>query len=462
MNMKPLFYLGILLSLSLNACNILPKKQTDVDKKNLSLTSSEMKSGEVQNERKSIFLTDGELQVSESLKGAGYSIPEATATTVWMQHDGQKSDHYAALTKFKIIWERKVGKGSSSDEIITASPVTDGNAIYTMDVKSVVTSFDINKNKSWDYNLKPLNKKDNQGFGGGLALTDSYLIVTSGFRYVSVLDKETGKLKWSKQLPSQIRSSPVVNGKYIVFTDIDNQVFCLDIETSQIIWTYQAIIESARILKSASPIIKDNKVLLAFSSGELTLLNLADGSVLWERNLTASKIGTAISQIRDVSAQPVIYNNIIYASAHSGGLSAIDFSTGELKWNIKANSVVSPFVSGDVVYSITLSGKLICASKLSGQIYWISDLDKLSQDGKGLLSNVPMTKKKRNTQWNSVFLTNNQLVAVSITGEMFVFNPIDGNFIAKHSLGKDVSTSPIIIEDVVYFISNNASLFGVR
>jgi len=62
----------------------------------------------------------------------------------------------------------------------------------------------------------------------------------------------------------------------------DNEIFAINSDTGDVLWTYQAIIETARMLTSPSPAIVDDVVIAPFSSGEIVALKAQNGGVLWQ------------------------------------------------------------------------------------------------------------------------------------------------------------------------------------
>ena len=56
--------------------------------------------------------------------------------------------------------------------------------------------------------------------------------------------------------------------------------------------------------------------------------------------------------------------------------SDIELRTGVQRWQLPVTSVSTPWPAGDVVFVTDTAGEVICASRDSGAIYWITDLNK--------------------------------------------------------------------------------------
>ena len=97
-----------------------------------------------------------------------------------------------------------------------------------------------------------------------------------------------------------------------------------------------------------------------------------NGNELWTDELSRTNRTSALSEIRDIAGRPVIYKGDVFAVSHAGVMAAIDLRTGNVRWTLPVTAITTPWPAGDVVYrQSTLAGKVICASRDNGQIYWI-------------------------------------------------------------------------------------------
>ncbi len=417
-------------------------------------------------ERISLNALDEKLSPSKSLKGVGYYLPPAAPVDSWPVAGGPQDaqvQHVAAAKNFRVAWSKSIGAASKQDTEVVAQPVSDGKLIYTLDGEARVSAFDINSGQQvWSKDLNPKHKRDKVGFGGGLAVSDGKLYVTSGYRFVEAMDAATGAEIWQKAIDTQLHSAPTVNDKLIFATDVDNQIFAFDRTTGDIVWTYQAIAEPARILKSSAPIVSGDVVYAPFSSGEVVALNAATGDPQWGQVLGQTTRTNALSQIRDISGRPVLYNGTIFAASHSGGFEAMDAKSGTPKWTVPTDSINTPWVSGDVVFLVSLDGEMVCASRDSGQVYWIQDLNAGRQHmgsnffgmgGKKLKGKVPI--------WAGPVLASDRLVMVNSLGELVGFDPKTGKQIESVKLPGAAFIAPIAVGDKLFVVTDDAKLVAI-
>ena len=413
------------------------------------------------------------IKPTDSLAGIDYYLPEPHTVANWLQAsgpDGGVIGHADAAKNFKIAWTKSIGQGSGAESMVLAQPVTDGKLIYTLDGEARVTAQQVADGRTnWSRDLNPHIKRDKNAFGGGVAIDEDTLYVTSGFRLVAALDAATGKVKWQKDVVSQIHQPPVVTEKFVIITDVDNQVVALDKATGEQAWTYQALVEPARMLRSGGGTYLNGTLYAPFSSGELIALDAATGNPGWSEVLARTSRTNALSEIRDISGHPIIYKDQVFAASHSGSFAAINAKTGETAWTVTADASGTPWVAGDVVFLTTIQGQLMAVSRESGGVYWVSELnekpvkaskknDKTEPD----TDNPAVTPKGKFPVWTGPVLASNRLLMISSFGDMVAFDPKTGKRQSTLKLGSAAYIAPIIAGDTVFVVTNDAKLIAIR
>lgn len=452
--------LALVMASSLGACttlqNLNPLKEDDDD-------------GVVatQGERISIVAFEQRVTPSERLAGQDFYLPAAQVINSWPSLGGptdQVVEHAAAAAEFQVAWSKSIGTGTSTKAQVVATPVSDGKLIYTMDGEARVSAFDVETgDQVWSRNLNPDIRRDKDAFGGGLVLTNGKLFVTSGFRFVSALNASDGSQIWNRTLESPVRAAPAVNGGVVVFSDVDNHMMALNQETGETVWTYQAIVEPARILRAPAPAVLDNLIIAPFSSGELVALDAASGAQVWNQVLARTTRTNALSEIRDISGRPLINNGLVYAASHSGVFAAMDAKSGQRRWVVSADSTNAPWVAGDAVYLSTLQSELMAANALSGQIYWIVDLNQGRAKTKKAYFGLGDDKKVKDLPvWTGPILASNRLVMVNSEGEMVAFDAKTGERQQTLKLGDPAFIAPIAVGNKLFVVTDGGKLVAIK
>jgi outer membrane protein assembly factor BamB len=393
------------------------------------------------------------LAVSDALRGQDFFLPDPQPVAAWPLPGGtpeQSVERPNAGVNFQVVWRRKFGRASNRDFHVTAPPVAADGRIYVMDGEAGVSAFDLNDGREiWRRELGERSRSQREAFGGGLAFADGRLFVTSGYRFVAALDAASGRVIWHTQTDVPVHAAPTVADGRVYAESTDDNLLTFDAATGQPGWSHQALVETARLLSATSPAISGDAVVAAFASGEVIAMQTANGNQLWSAELSKSNRNSALSEIRDIAGRPVIYHGDVYAASHSGVMAAIDMRTGAQRWSLPVTSVTTPWPAGDVVYVTDTQGRVICVSRDSGQIYWITDL------------NRGLPQKKRG-DWSGPILAGPNLVLVSSLGDAVALNPKTGVVERRLKLGDDALITPIAVGPDLYVATQAAELIAIR
>ena len=388
---------------------------------------------------------------------AAVQLPTAYVNTSWTQTGGFETHtlhHPEASGPLIKEWSRSIGKASSTTAWIGAQPVIDNGIIFVIDGRQRVSALDIaNEGRTlWSVRLRSGRKRDRYSFGGGLAAVGGRLYVSSGYGFVAALDAETGDELWRTENAVPFHSAPsVADGRVFATTD-DNELYAFDAITGDVLWSYQGLVESARLFTTPAPAVANDLVIAPFASGELVALQVSNGRVIWQDALTRTSQITALSTLNDIAGSPVISGDVVYAVSHSGVLAALDLRTGERLWDKPAGGINMPWIAGDYIFVVTVDAEVVCLSRHDGSIYWITELRNFKND----------RKRKNRVAWAGPILAGGRLMLVSSEGDVRMLIPETGEIYEAFDLGDDVFVPPIIADETVFMLTDEASLIALR
>ena len=411
-----------------------------------------------------LLALDQQLNVSDALKGQSFYIPPAQPLADCPLPGctpEQSVENVAAASRFQVAWRRDIGKGSNRTEQITAPPILAEGRVFTMDGNAQVMASDARTGaRVWAANLAVKNRRDAREYGGGLAYANGKVFVSSGYRFVAAVDAKTGATLWKTMTKLPFHTAPtVVNGRVIV-TSVNDDIETFDAATGAPGWNYQALIEPATILSASSPAVVDGTVIAAFSSGELTAVQAANGNQIWSGSLTRISRTSALSEIRDIAGRPIVSKGVVYSGSHSGVAAAVDLRTGEPKWQLPIVTIAPPWVSGDVVYFVSKAGEVVCVARETGKVYWIRDLNA----GRKQTRATRLLGRQVNDRayWTGVIMANNRLVTVSSDGRAASIDPITGVVQGYLKLGKSPAlVQPIAAGGMIYVVTDKGELIAI-
>jgi len=139
---------------------------------------------------------------------------------------------------------------------------------------------------------------------GGPAVADGYVIATAQSGVMTAFDLRTGQRVWSQ--PAGSLSIPLITGDVVFTTTTTGQVAAMSKLDGTVLWIQQLEnFKNAKKRKERTvwigPILAGNRLLVASSRGDVTLLDPRSGSILKEMDVKAP-----------VFVPPVIANETVY------------------------------------------------------------------------------------------------------------------------------------------------------
>ena len=427
-------------------------------------------------ERISVLALDQKLESDPRIGEVEVMVPKPYVNADWPQPGGYADHamHHLALAETpKKVWSGDGGKGAGSNTRILAEPVIADGKVFVLDSRSGVSALDEKKGgRIWRTVLEPIGETDfgfslwppslpyvsgaaetaDASFGGGIAFDEGRIFVTSGYGFVAALDAGTGKEIWRRPVNVPIRSAPTVNGGRVFATTQDNQLYALSAEDGRVLWNYQALVESAGILGSASPAVAGDTVVAPFTSGELVALRAENGRTAWTDTLIKSSHLTPISELNDIAGRPVIDRGRVFAISHSGNIVSIDLRTGERIWTRNIAGVQTPWIAGDFIYLLTLEGEITALSRRDGRVRWVTQLrrfkDQEDQEGR--------------VEWSGPVLAGDRLIAVSSMGQMISVSPYTGKVLSYITVPDGSFVPPVVANETLYILTHDAQLLAYR
>ncbi len=405
--------------------------------------------------RITMVLEDARIAPSPELAGVEIALPEAATVAAWTEAGGgplKVRGHVAAAEAFRIAWRRSVGEGSSNRAALTTAPVASPDAIFTIDARQTVRASRLSDGAEiWTVRLKGLGRRDRAAIGGGLAVSGNILVVSSGFGYVAALDAATGAEKWRSRLSAPMTGAPTIDDGRVFVASNNNEIFALDIDTGETLWSDQAIAESARVLGGSSAAAVEDFVIAPFSSGEIIAYLAANGRRLWTDALSAGGRFTPISEINDIGSRPVLGAGLVFASSQSGTTVAIDGRTGNRMWTQPVGSTRAPALVGSYLFVVGNDGELACLDAGSGRAYWVKQLRQFRNE----------KRKRDRIAYSAPIVASGRVVLASSEGELLAFSPQTGEQIASLRLGDTVYLEPIAAGGRLFVLSDKARLIAI-
>ena len=201
---------------------------------------------------------------------------------------------------------------------------------------------------------------------------DNKIIAADTLSNIFSLNLDNGELNWKKDSLSPFNSNIAIKNDKFVTVDFDNVIRCFSIVDGNELWNFKTENTFIKSQKKLSVIIKDDIVYSLNNLGDLTALNINDGSLVWQTPTQSNEIFLNAFSLKN--SEMILNNETIYFSNNKNELFSIDTRTGIVKWKQTVNSSLKPTVSENYIFNISEEGYLFVIDTETGNIIRITDV----------------------------------------------------------------------------------------
>lgn len=407
-------------------------------------------------ERVSVLLLESELTPDPNLANRKVSLPSAQTNGAWPQHGGSATNsmqHLALAKEPKLAWKAEIGEGSVDSGQLLARPVVAGGKVFVIDAFGAVSAFDAKTGgQLWRKTPEDLGL-DESVFGGGLAYDRDRLFAAFTSGDVLSLDVAEGAEIWRQSLTLPLRSAPTVADGIVLVLTADNQVYALDRDSGQPSWRHAGFFEASAVLGGPSPAVDGGIAIIPYSSAEVFALRIDNGRPLWSDTLERPRRTQALAEINDIDGTPVIDGDLVYVGGRGGQVAALDMRRGVRTWDADLTAVDTPWLAGDFVFLLTERNEVVCLARENGRIRWVTRLPSSASSGE---TNV------QQLTWRGPVLAGERLILASSEGEALALSPYDGKRLNSIRLPGPADVTPVVADQTIYFLTENAELLAYR
>ncbi len=385
------------------------------------------------------------------------ALPAVTANAAWTQGWGTPSTrtaHPALGAAPQLVWQANIGEGNGRKVHITSDPVVAEGRVFTLDATGHVFATSTAGATLWQADLVPAQDRKGEASGGGIAYGAGRVFATTGFGELTALDPETGAVIWQQKLLAPATGAPTVYGDLVYVTAGESQAWALDVTNGRVRWQLSATPDVSNFAGAPSPAVTDQYALFGFGSGEVQAAFRQGGLGVWSTLVTGRRQGFARANINDITGDPVVVGDRVYAGNQSGRMVALGLSTGERIWTADEGPMGPAWVAGDAVFIVTDRNQLVRLDAGTGARIWGVDL--------------PFFQKSKPRKQEAVFahfgpvLAGGRLVVASSDGLLRFFDPASGDLTGSAALPAGAASAPVVAGGVLYVLNKKGQLLAYR
>ena len=274
------------------------------------------------------------------------------------------------------------------------------------------------------------------------AQNNNVLVAADNLSKIFLIDLKNGNLIKSVETNTGFNSNIKVSDNKFIIIDLNNIIRCFSIVDGKELWNFETENPFIKSKKKLSIITKGELAFFINNIGDLTALNINNGSLFWQTPTQSNVIYQDAFTLEN--SDLVFANDTIYFSNNKNELFSIDARTGIINWKQTVNSSLTPTIIEDLIFSVSNEGYLFVIENKNGNIVRITDMLKNIKDKKNKIKPTGFVLAR-----NAIYLSLNN-------GRLIKSNVITGEQESIHKLSGSKILRPKVFNGNMYFIKNNA------
>ena len=274
------------------------------------------------------------------------------------------------------------------------------------------------------------------------AQNNNVLVAADNLSKIFLIDLKNGNLIKSVETNTGFNSNIKVSDNKFIIIDLNNIIRCFSIVDGKELWNFETENPFIKSKKKLSIITKGELAFFINNIGDLTALNINNGSLFWQTPTQSNVIYQDAFTLEN--SDLVFANDTIYFSNNKNELFSIDARTGIINWKQTVNSSLTPTIIEDLIFSVSNEGYLFVIENKNGNIVRITDMLKNIKDKKNKIKPTGFVLAR-----NIIYLSlnNGRLISInSSTGRQEKITKFHGSKISR----------PYISNNTMYLIKENA------
>ena len=385
------------------------------------------------------------------------SLPPVRGNSDWPQRAGNAlhaSGNEAIGAGTARVFAVDIGAASDRRHRITADPIVAAGLVFTMDSRATVTGTTTGGGRVWSTDLRPATETGESASGGGLAFEGNRVFATTGYGELVALDARTGGIAWRQKVDAPIGGAPTVANGVVYVVGRDAGGWAVRANDGKVLWRIFGNDAMAGVMGVTAPAVSGSTVIFPMATGQVMAVDAANGTQIWSGDVAGARVGRSIALFRDMTGDPVIVGNTVYAGTSSGRTAAFDLATGAMKWSAREGASSPVLAVGNSVFLVNDQAQLIRLDAATGTRVWAQKLPYFTAQ----------KVRKQSKVWNHYgpVLAGNRLYIASSDGYLRVFDPNSGTLIGTAEIPGGAATAPAIAGQTLYVVSHDGQLMAFR
>ena len=274
------------------------------------------------------------------------------------------------------------------------------------------------------------------------AQSDKKLITADNLSRINLINLKDGSLIKSIESNTGFNSNIKVFKERFFIVDFDNIIRCYSTKDGSELWNFITENPFIKSKKKLSLIIKGELVFFVNSIGDLTALNINNGSLYWQTPTQSNLIYQDAFTLEN--SDLVFANDSIYFSNNKNELFSVDARTGTVNWKQTVNSSLTPIIVENLIITVSNNGYLFVIDEKKGNIIRITNI----------LKNIKNKKNKINPV--GFIIARNKIYLSLSNGKLIKADLTTGIEESIYKISNSKILRPNVFYDKMYILKHNA------
>tara|TARA_Y100000741_G_scaffold190865_1_gene145314 strand:- start:923 stop:2164 length:1242 start_codon:yes stop_codon:yes gene_type:complete len=275
-----------------------------------------------------------------------------------------------------------------------------------------------------------------------LAQSDKKIIAADNLSRINLINLKDGSLIKSIENNTGFNSNIKVFKERFFIVDFDNIIRCYSTKDGSELWNFITENPFIKSKKKLSLIIKGELVFFINSIGDLTALNINNGSLYWQTPTQSNLIYQDAFTLEN--SDLVFANDSIYFSNNKNELFSVDARTGTVNWKQTVNSSLTPVIVENLIITVSNNGYLFVIDEKKGNIIRITNI----------LKNIKNKKNKINPV--GFIIARNKIYLSLSNGKLIKADLTTGIEESIYKISNSKILRPNVFYDKMYILKHNA------
>ena len=296
--------------------------------------------------------------------------------------------------------------------------------------------------------------KDTIGLMGGLAFGDGKLFVSSGFGKIRALDPATGGEIWLQDLDAPATGTPAVSRGLVYVVSGDSVAWAINTDTGRVEWQLDGASDVSNVSGGPAPAVGDDLVVFGFGSGEMQAAFRKGGLRRWDATVAGKRRGIAASTVSDLTGDPVIAGDTVYAGSYSGRIVAVNADSGSRIWTAKDGALGPVWPAGGSIFAVTDRNELVRLDGETGTRIWGTKLPFFVREDR--------RRRVEIVAHYGPIIAGGRVLVASNDGLIRSFDPTSGAQISAIEVPGGATSNPVVAGNTLYIVSSTGMLHAIR